>query len=133
VIISETSAANGAAPQSRSEPAMPATPAASAAAGHPANTPRKAPARIAATPASAGAVSGDTDVALLAALVAHSSQPAVAAPERSRDVVERQPGDSTAQLLARCKQLGMIEGMLCRSRICSGRWEADAACRAPAH
>ncbi|MCU6499421.1 hypothetical protein LPN04_16630 [Rugamonas sp. A1-17] len=76
---------------------------------------------------------GDTDVALLTALVAHSGKPALALPERSRDVVERQEGDSTAQLLARCKQLGLIEGMLCRSRICSGRWDADLACNAPSH
>ncbi|WP_229219304.1 hypothetical protein [Duganella sp. BJB1802] len=76
---------------------------------------------------------GDTDVALLTALVAHSGKPALVLPERSRDVVERQDGDSTAQLLARCKQLGLIEGMLCRSRICSGRWDADLACNAPSH
>ncbi|USX16251.1 hypothetical protein NHH88_10875 [Oxalobacteraceae bacterium OTU3CAMAD1] len=75
----------------------------------------------------------DTDVALLTALVAHAGKPAVVAPERSRDIVERREGDSTADLLARCKQLGLIEGMLCRSRICSGRWESDATCRAPAN
>ena len=85
------------------------------------------------TAASAPATSGDTDVALLTALVAHAAKPAAVLPERSRDVVERQEGDSTAQLLARCKQLGLIEGMLCRSRICSGRWDADPACNAPAH
>ncbi|OEZ63069.1 hypothetical protein [Duganella sp. HH105] len=85
------------------------------------------------TAASAPATSGDTDVALLTALVAHAGKPAAVLPERSRDVVERQEGDSTAQLLARCKQLGLIEGMLCRSRICSGRWDADPACNAPAH
>jgi hypothetical protein len=75
----------------------------------------------------------DTDVTLLAALVAHANKPTVIVADRSRDVVERQEGDSTALLLVRCQQLGLIEGMLCRSRICSGRWEADAACRAPAH
>lgn len=75
----------------------------------------------------------DTDVTLLAALVAHAGTPAAVTPERSRDIVDRQDGDTTAQLLARCKQLGLIEGMLCRSRICSGRWESDAACRAPSH
>ncbi|MQA19299.1 hypothetical protein [Rugamonas rivuli] len=85
------------------------------------------------TATSAPATSGDTDVALLTALVAHAAKPATVLPERSRDVVERQEGDSTAQLLARCKQLGLIEGMLCRSRICSGRWDADPACNAPAH
>lgn len=83
--------------------------------------------------ASPAAHAGDTDVALLTALVAHAGTPSAVMPERPRDIVERQDGDSTAQLLARCKQLGLIEGMLCRSRICSGRWENDAACRAPAH
>lgn len=100
------------------------------------------PARASATPAAATPRAGakaaptaasDTDVTLLTALVAHASKPATVAPERSRDVVERQDGDSTAQLLARCKQLGLIEGMLCRSRICTGRWESDEACRAPEH
>jgi hypothetical protein len=87
----------------------------------------------AAAAASAARTHGDTDVALLTALVAHANKPSVVVPERSRDIVQRQEGDTTVQLLARCKQLGLIEGMLCRSRICSGRWEADAACRAPAH
>ena len=92
----------------------------------------RSPAPRVATAASPSTI-GDTDVALLTALVAHSGKPALALPERSRDVVERQDGDSTAQLLARCKQLGLIEGMLCRSRICSGRWDADLACNAPSH
>lgn len=93
---------------------------------------KPAPTRAPAATPPAQATS-DTDVTLLTALVAHSGKPTSVTPERSRDIVERQDGDSTAQLLARCKQLGLIEGMLCRSRICSGRWEADAACRAPAH
>jgi hypothetical protein len=75
----------------------------------------------------------DTDVTLLTALVAHANEPTVTVAERSRDVVERNDGDTTAQLLERCRQLGVIEGMLCRSRICSGRWDQDAACRAPSH
>ncbi len=91
-------------------------------------------ARAAAPPANVSApASIDTDVTLLTALVAHAGVPAAVTPERSRDIVDRQDGDTTAQLLARCKQLGLIEGMLCRSRICSGRWESDAACRAPNH
>ncbi|WP_371868297.1 hypothetical protein [Duganella margarita] len=112
--------------------ANPARTANAAPAPAPPQTPRAAgkPAtRASATPP----VSADTDVTLLAALVAHAGKPTVVTPERSRDVVERQDGDSTMQLLARCKQLGVIEGMLCRSRICSGRWDTDAACRAPAH
>lgn len=95
-------------------------------------TPRVTPA-VAASRGKAAAPANDTDVALLAALVAHAGTPAAVAPERSRDIVERREGDSTADLLARCKQLGLIEGMLCRSRICSGRWESDATCRAPAN
>lgn len=79
----------------------------------------------------AQASSGDSDVALLTALVAHAYAPTTVTPERSRDVVVRKEDDSTATLLQRCKQLGLIEGMLCRSRICSDRWDADAACRAP--
>lgn len=98
-----------------------------------ATTPRVAPATAAASRGKAAAPANDTDVALLTALVAHAGKPAVVAPERSRDIVERREGDSTADLLARCKQLGLIEGMLCRSRICSGRWESDATCRAPAN
>ena len=93
-----------------------------------------APRKQASAPAhNAGApnTGSDTDVALLTALVAHAGAPTSVTLERSRDVVERQEGDTTAQLLARCKQLGLIEGMLCRSRICSGRWENDAACTAP--
>jgi hypothetical protein len=92
----------------------------------------KAAMRTAAPTVSAPA-STDTDVTLLTALVAHAGVPSAVTPERSRDIVDRQDGDSTVQLLARCKQLGLIEGMLCRSRICSGRWESDAACRAPSH
>lgn len=78
-------------------------------------------------------VASDTDVTLLTALVAHANKPASVAPEPSRDVVERVDGVSTADLLARCKQLGLMEGMLCRSRICSGGWESDPVCRAPAN
>lgn len=91
-----------------------------------------AAATVAASRGKSAAPASDTDVTLLTALVAHADKPVVVAPERSRDIVERREGDSTADLLARCKQLGLIEGMLCRSRICSGRWESDATCRAPA-
>ena len=75
----------------------------------------------------------DTDVTLITALVAHAGASSAVAPERSRDIVERSDGDTTDALLARCKKLGLMEGMLCRTRICSGRWESDIACRAPAH
>jgi hypothetical protein len=51
---------------------------------------------------------------------------------QGRDVVERRPNDSSEALLQRCKQLGFIEGQLCRWRICSGRWESDSACKASA-
>ena len=93
----------------------------------------------------------DRDVALLEALVAHATTQPVRAPEspkksagnnpqpvsatiakaggHNRDVVERKPGDSTESLLQRCKRLGFFEGELCRWRMCSGRWDSDAACK----
>lgn len=118
----------------RQASAVPATRTVAAPHKQPASAPRaSASSTPGAVPAPVVAHAGDTDVTLLAALVAHTNKPAAVNPERPRDVVERQEGDTTAQLLARCKQLGLIEGMLCRSRICSGRWEADAACRAPAY
>jgi hypothetical protein len=92
----------------------------------------------------------DRDVKLLTALVASTpitkeqstkthntkhttSKPQTSPKDDSRDVVERKPGDSTASLLARCKKLGMIEGELCRWRICSDRWDTDPVCKANAH
>lgn len=93
----------------------------------------------------------DRDVALLEALIAHAAEQPVRASEspkksakntpppasatlaktgeNSRDFVERKPGDSTESLLVRCKQLGFFEGGLCRWRMCSGRWDTDAACK----
>lgn len=68
----------------------------------------------------------DNDVVLLTALVAHANGMHHGTP--NRDVVLRKDGDLTDTLLQRCKALGPIEGMLCRSRICSGRWDEDAAC-----
>ena len=102
----------------------------------------------------------DKDVALLAALVAHgapqatrqaqpsprtaeatpkgtknvqsaSAATAVKTREPNRDIVERNPNDTTDALLQRCKQLGFFEGEFCRWRICSGRWDSDAACKMP--
>lgn len=77
------------------------------------------------------AASSDSDVALLTAMVAHAHRQEGTAPP-VRDVVLRRQGpgqeQETAELLQRCQQLGLIEGMLCRSRICSGRWDSDPAC-----
>jgi hypothetical protein len=82
----------------------------------------------------------DSDVVLLTALVAHANKqapplakaPAPAATDplaggSNRDVVLPKENESTESLLQRCKQLGFIEGMLCRSRICAGRPDS-AAC-----
>lgn len=71
----------------------------------------------------------ESDVVLLAALVAHASNQALPEGIYNRDVVLRRDGDATDTLLRRCKQLGLIEGMLCRSRMCAGRWDSDLACR----
>ncbi|UIN21231.1 hypothetical protein [Herbaspirillum frisingense] len=48
---------------------------------------------------------------------------------RNVDVVERSGKESTESLLQRCHALGFIEGEFCRWRICSGRWDSDAACK----
>jgi hypothetical protein len=95
----------------------------------------------------------DSDVALLSAIVAHDSE-STAAPVKTNakvragakqankakaaepvntDIVERKPEDSTESLLLRCKQLGFLEGGLCRWRICSGRQDTDTACSTPEH
>jgi hypothetical protein len=72
----------------------------------------------------------DSDVALLAALVAHTDgQPSAIV--HMRDVVERRDGDSTDALLRRCERLGGPEAGLCRARICNGQWLYEAACRTP--
>ncbi|TCV81096.1 hypothetical protein [Sulfurirhabdus autotrophica] len=100
------------------------------------------------------AASSDSDVNLLEAIVAHStgadlatdkklsgkqktsSKKSQVSPKentktasRNTDIVERKPGDSTEALLQRCRQLGFIEGELCRWRICSGLWSVESACK----
>jgi hypothetical protein len=80
----------------------------------------------------------DSDVALLAAIVAHDKGRFSASDDKAdsvrstaikaRDIVERKPGDSTESLLQRCKRLGSPEGDLCRTRICSGQWSAEPSC-----
>lgn len=88
------------------------------------------------------APANDSDVALLAAIVAHDKgrfaasddkvdsarSTTVKAQVKARDIVERKAGDSTESLLQRCKRLGSPEGDLCRTRICSGQWSAETAC-----
>ncbi len=111
--------------------AGPPMPAASATAAS-ANAPRLAPPparQAAARPPGAkpAAAPGDSDVALLTAMVAHAHRQEGTVPP-VRDVVLRQQEQETEELLRRCQQLGLIEGMLCRSRICSGRWDSDPAC-----
>lgn len=97
-----------------------------------ASAPRKAPPPVrqaAARPQGTrpAAAPGDSDVTLLTAMVAHAHrQEGTTTPVR--DVVLRRQEEETAELLQRCQQLGLIEGMLCRSRICSGRWDSDPAC-----
>jgi hypothetical protein len=78
----------------------------------------------------ASAAPPDSDVTLLAALVAHSGSQA-SAMHYSRDVVERRDGDSTDALLRRCQRLGGAEAGLCRARICNGLWLHETACRMP--
>jgi len=65
----------------------------------------------------------DSDIALLAALVAHGSI-------SEKDIVERYSGASTASLVQRCRRLGGTEGELCEARICSGAAKGEAPCSA---
>jgi hypothetical protein len=96
-----------------------------------------------------GQESAQRDVDLIAALLEHTnpsaagkaaqarvpkalpSGPKVALTSAAqRDVVERRPGESTAQLIRRCEEFGVLEGLLCRIRICSDLWGKDPACPA---
>ena len=69
-----------------------------------------------------------------------ASQPlgASSASQTNRDIVVRTAGQSTEALVKRCRALGLLEGELCRVRICSGLWGSDPACpgyntRTPEH
>ena len=105
-------------------PATEPAPQAAAAVKHKQHAPaRQASARAAPLKPRPGAAAGDSDVTLLAAMVAHGQRSAP-----PRDVVLRKDDEETPGLLQRCRQLGLIEGMLCRARICAGRWDSDPAC-----
>ncbi len=119
-----------AAPQPAPAAAPPSTPRAVAVPAHrvAANARPAPPGPLRKARQSVPAAAADSDVVLLTALVAHANS-GRAASESNRDVMLRKDSDSTATLLQRCKQLGMIEGMLCRSRICAGSWDSDLACQ----
>lgn len=48
-----------------------------------------------------------------------------------RDVVEDDKNVSTAELVRRCGTLGLMEGFLCKARVCSSRQNNDPACPHP--
>jgi hypothetical protein len=48
----------------------------------------------------------------------------------NRDLVLNQAHVSLSTLVRRCRTLGLVEGELCRLRICSGSWGKDPACPA---
>jgi hypothetical protein len=65
-------------------------------------------------------VQADNDVALLAALVAHSKVP------------QARKASSAAEKLTKCKTLGSVaEAEECRARLCSGEGGSEAECKAP--
>jgi hypothetical protein len=98
--------------------------------------------------------SKDKDVDLIAALLTHISRPGAANKDatskqsgtsspsltlagsaskredraHNRDVVVQTAGESRESLISRCRSLGLVEGELCRIRICSGSWGTDPAC-----
>jgi hypothetical protein len=43
-------------------------------------------------------------------------------------VVVKQPGETMGAVVRRCRSLGLIEGELCRLRVCSDKWGKDPAC-----
>lgn len=107
--------------------------------------------RLATAAGSAKATGKDEDVDLIAALLlrvsggnnngktANSKSKSQADPntakrenrnEINRDIIVRTPGESTESLVKRCQALGLFEGELCRTRICSGSWGRDPACLA---
>lgn len=72
----------------------------------------------------------EADTILLAALVSHVQHTDAAQAKAAADVVVVDRSASTADLVARCGQLGGLEGSLCRKRICKGLWGRDPACPA---
>ena len=111
-----------------------------------------------ATPSTTKASSGDSDVSLLAALVAHdlakdtktprskageSVRPAKTvtasstAPSTGKsktaagaDTAESRPvAGNTESELQRCQTQDFVDAEMCRWRICSGKWDTDAACK----
>ena len=99
---------------------------------------RPRPAPAAPRRAGAAALSApDSDVALLAAVLAHArnlAPPALrSAPVdgggASLDATQRLDGVPTAALLQRCRQLDGADGLLCRSRLCAGSHARHAACQ----
>lgn len=110
-------------------PAPPLSAVAATTASARASAPRKAAPPARPQGPRPAAAPGDSDVALLTAMVAHAHrQEGTATPVRDVVLRRQEQEQETAELLQRCKQLGLIEGMLCRSRICSGRWDSDPAC-----
>lgn len=109
-----------------------------------------------ATPAKSHArdVKKDKDVELIGALLAHVSAPAAApvpnTPARKQQAAAATParaavrrdrgttneGNRTAQaavvstdaLIKQCRSLGILQGELCRLRVCSNLWGKDPAC-----
>lgn len=105
-------------------------------------------------------VVSDSDAALLSALVAHETGTLVNVKSSSSstandiggssvqrkessarkrnsgfdpklDVVENDKSVPTAELLRRCGSLGLVEGFLCKMRVCSNRQGDDPACPQP--
>lgn len=71
-------------------------------------------------PAKARPAETDSDVALLAALVAHTH----AQPEA------RKAAARTQEQLRQCRQKSETEAKECQAQACEGRWKTDAACKA---
>lgn len=108
-------------------------------------------------PAKSDRVKGDSDVSLLAALVAHDTEHSgkavgkaavtpsknttlaqtsksaakmpVKSSETHHDAEPAATRPSSAARLKQCKTLDFVGAEMCRWRVCSGHWDTDAACK----
>lgn len=107
------------------------------------------PAHAAKLPAKAP--SGDSDVSLIAALVAHDiehgAKPKPAASSKSVKIAAAKSGaktkgglanekaelqpvrESSAAQLEKCHAQDFVDAEMCRWRVCSGKWDTDPACK----
>ncbi|MDP9107639.1 MAG: hypothetical protein M3N23_01025 [Pseudomonadota bacterium] len=86
----------------------------------------------------------DSDVSLIAALVAHDDvkehkHPATAKPSKVAGTAKTKVGtkdsetsaatETAASRLAKCRGQDFVDAEICRWHVCSGKWETEPACK----